>query len=165
MAKTLTEAAVARYRGGSKRCEIPDAKATGLHLVIQPSGSKSYALRFRRPDGTPAKLTLGPVSDKELKDEPVLGQPLTLAAARALATDLHRQRKLGRDIVAEYAAAKHRQRAAIADHGATTFAESSPTSSSRNTPSRRTRRWRDTARFLGLDYPEHGDPVEHQGRI
>jgi hypothetical protein len=61
MAKVLTSAAVEKYIGGDKRREIADAKASGLYLVIQPSGQKSWALRFRRPNGRPAKLTLGSV--------------------------------------------------------------------------------------------------------
>ena len=59
----LTVAAVRSIGATPKRREIPDARAPGLYLVIQPkpSGAKSWALRFRRPDGRPAKLTLGPV--------------------------------------------------------------------------------------------------------
>ena len=61
MAKTLTAAAVAKLRPGSTRREIPDGGAAGLYLVVQQSGVKSWALRFRRPNGVPAKLTLGSV--------------------------------------------------------------------------------------------------------
>ena len=39
--------------------EYPDAAAPGLYLVVQPTGSRSWALRYRRPDGRTAKLTLG----------------------------------------------------------------------------------------------------------
>ena len=58
----LTAASVKKYHASAKRREIPDARASGLYLLIQakPSGAKSWALRFRRPDGRPAKLTLGP---------------------------------------------------------------------------------------------------------
>ena len=73
--KKLTAAAVKKYTAKAKRREIPDA--LGLYLVIQakPSGAKSWALRFRRPDGRPAKLTLGPVdlSARETRDDPVIG--------------------------------------------------------------------------------------------
>ena len=57
----LTSAAVLKYKAQKVRREIADAKAVGLFLVVQPSGSKSWALRFRKPDGRPAKMTLGPV--------------------------------------------------------------------------------------------------------
>ena len=75
MAKFLTDAAVRKYRGGRRRREIRDGGAQGLYLVVQPSGAKSWALRYRRPDGKAAKLTLGAVdfSGREPKEGPVLG--------------------------------------------------------------------------------------------
>jgi integrase len=42
-----------------KRREIPDDRITGLYLVAQPSGAKSWAVRYRA-EGAPRKLTLGP---------------------------------------------------------------------------------------------------------
>jgi integrase len=39
--------------------EIADGALTGLYLVVQPSGAKSWAARYRH-NGKPAKLTLGP---------------------------------------------------------------------------------------------------------
>jgi hypothetical protein len=92
--KTLTSAAVAKMKPGAVRCEIRDGGAAGLYLVVQPSGAKSWALRLRRPSGKTAKLTLGTVdlSGKEIEGDPVIGQPLSLAAARRLAADVARQR-------------------------------------------------------------------------
>ena len=43
----------------SKRREVPDGALPGLYLVVQPSGGKSWAVRYRA-DGKPKKLTLGP---------------------------------------------------------------------------------------------------------
>ena len=43
-----------------QRCEIPDQALSGLYLVVQPSGAKSWALRYRYA-GNPKKLTLGRV--------------------------------------------------------------------------------------------------------
>ena len=40
---------------------MPDPALSGLYLVIQPSGAKSWALRYRY-GGKPAKLTLGPLA-------------------------------------------------------------------------------------------------------
>jgi hypothetical protein len=59
-------------------------------------------MRFRRPDGRPGTLVIGPfdASGRELKDEPHVKQPLTLAAARRLATKVHRLRALGEDVIA-----------------------------------------------------------------
>jgi len=42
-----------------KRIEIPDAGKPGLYLVIQPSGRKSWSVRYRRLiDQAPRKYTL-----------------------------------------------------------------------------------------------------------
>jgi integrase len=40
------------------RVEVPDGKGRGLYFVIQPSGTASWALRYRA-DGAARKLTLG----------------------------------------------------------------------------------------------------------
>ena len=42
----------------NKRREIPDGIVPGLYLVIQPSGAKGWALRYRFA-GKPCKMTLG----------------------------------------------------------------------------------------------------------
>src|SRR5262245_58414735 len=74
MAK-LTPKFVEHAKSAAKRQEIPDAGCPGMYLVIQPSGAKSYAVRYRRPsDKSPAKLTIGSAAE------------LTLADARAAAT-------------------------------------------------------------------------------
>ncbi|KAA9009696.1 tyrosine-type recombinase/integrase [Histidinibacterium aquaticum] len=41
-----------------KRREVPDPALPGLYLIIQPSGAKSWALRYRH-SGKPKKMTLG----------------------------------------------------------------------------------------------------------
>jgi len=41
----------------AKRREIPDGALPGVYLVVQPSGSKSWATRYRF-GGAPRKLTL-----------------------------------------------------------------------------------------------------------
>src|SRR5262245_46079968 len=43
---------------GGKRIEKPAGLIPGLYLVVQPSGAKSWALRYRA-NGQPTKLTLG----------------------------------------------------------------------------------------------------------
>ena len=46
-------------RGQFVRTEIPDAGKPGLFLIVQPSGNKSWAVRYRRQsDRKPRKLTL-----------------------------------------------------------------------------------------------------------
>ena len=92
-------------------------------LIVQPTGHKAFALRFRRPDGRPAKLTLGPfdASGLEPKDGPALGAPLTLAAARALAAEIQRKRVHGQDVVADRKAEKRRRAVEIKDAAANSF--------------------------------------------
>jgi integrase len=156
----LTDAAVRKLKPKRERREVPDSKATGLYVVIQPSGAKSFALRFRRPDGKPAKLTLGPLesSSVEPTDEPVLGAPLTLAMARQLAARIHRERKRGVDVVAEYKANKERQDREHEERAANKFAAAVFDFCKDHKPNRnhRLKHWRYTARVLGLDYPRDG---------
>ncbi|MGD0634684.1 MAG: tyrosine-type recombinase/integrase [Beijerinckiaceae bacterium] len=159
MAKTLTAAAVKNFLPGKVRREIPDGGCPGLHLVIQPSGRKSWALRFRRPDGKHAKLTLGPVDllGKELAGEPVIGQPLTLAAARRLATEVHRERAMGRDVVDDRVTAKLRQKSAAETLAANTFPAAARDFIEHHAKPK-VRRWQEVARLLGLK--PNGDELE-----
>ncbi|MGH9550559.1 MAG: tyrosine-type recombinase/integrase, partial [Terriglobales bacterium] len=55
-----------------RRLEVPDSLLRGLYLVVQPSGAKSWAVRYRYR-GRPRKLTLGSYPG------------ITLAGARDLA--------------------------------------------------------------------------------
>ncbi|MGO9392575.1 tyrosine-type recombinase/integrase [Rhodoblastus sp.] len=57
-AKALTELALQNFKPGSARREIPDGKVGGLYYVLQPSGSASWALRYRHL-GKSCKLTIG----------------------------------------------------------------------------------------------------------
>ena len=74
MARALTTTAVDAAKPAKSRREIPDPALSGLYLVVQPSGAKSWALRYRYA-GKPKKLTLG--------KWPIMG----VAAARGAATE------------------------------------------------------------------------------
>jgi integrase len=50
----------------TRRLEIPDGLLPGFYLVVQPTGAKSWAVRYRA-GGRPTKLTIGKVSAIELK--------------------------------------------------------------------------------------------------
>jgi integrase len=100
MAAKLTAIGVERAKplkrdgGALIRTEIADGGCPGLYLVVQPSGAKSWAVRYRFA-GAPKKLTLGPVlllgADEREPADPKIGDPLTLAAARKLAkAELHK---------------------------------------------------------------------------
>lgn len=168
MTKPLTAAAVAKYRGGTNRRIIRDGGSRSLFLVVQMSGHKSWQMRFRRPsDNKPARLTLGPVdiSGKELDSTPVVGQPLSLSAARQLAAAVLRDRATGTDVFAEHAAAKRRRRTKSAEAAANTFGAAARQFIEEHAKVR-TRRWRETAKFLGLLYPrDGGEPTETKGGL
>jgi integrase len=86
--KPLTDAAVRSFKARPARYEVPDHGAQFLYLVVQPSGAKSWALRYSI-GGKPQKFTLGPTFVLDAKEaepdrKPEVNQALTLAAARAL---------------------------------------------------------------------------------
>lgn len=58
MAVKLTVPFVENAKGEASRREIGDAIVPGLWLVVQPSGAKSWAVRYRA-GGRPVKVTLG----------------------------------------------------------------------------------------------------------
>jgi integrase len=165
MAKTLTAAAVARLkpRADGKRREVPDGGCRGLHLVIEPSGTRSWGFRYRRPgSGKAANLRLGRVdlSGHEHDGTPQVGDPLSLAAARALAAECERQRLRGRDPAAEKQFAKRQARIVHAEREANTFAAAARQFCDEyKIPKKgKPRGWEQTARHLGLDYSE-GEPA------
>jgi integrase len=85
MAKALTAQSVGRLKPDpAKRLEIPDGLLVGLYFVVQPSGARSWAVRYRHA-GKPCKLTLG------------LYPALDLGAARARARDALQAVAAGRD--------------------------------------------------------------------
>src|SRR5262249_53761449 len=110
-------------RSDGARREVRDG-ASGLILIVHPTGARSWALRYRRPapDGRMAKLVLGSVLDV-VDDEavqvaqaaPQIGMPLTLAAARVLAAKVQARRRLGSDPAAEWMAEKARRSAGIGE--------------------------------------------------
>jgi Arm DNA-binding domain len=122
-ASALTDAAIQRYKPKAERRRIRDTKAESLFLIIETSGRKAFQMRFRRPDGKIGKVTLGRyAADVELKGDPKIGQPLSLAAAHQLAAEVHRRRALGEDVIADEKARKHRERSEIKERAEASFA-------------------------------------------
>jgi integrase len=163
----LTAAAVLKMKPTDARQEIAEAGAKGLYFIIQPKpgGGKSWALRFRRPGGVPAKLTLGPLdlAGKEVAGDPQIGQPLSPAAARILAAQLNRQRVLGVDVAAARQSDKRSSK--TASIGAGPFPSAARDFVDRHARPK-TRRWRETARMLGLDFPlDGGEPSIVKGGL
>jgi integrase len=159
VAKPLTDAAIRKHvrPNGSEPRRIPDGTVPGLSLLIYPTGVKSFQMRFKGA----GKVTLGPYdpSGKELKEEPQLehvGAPLTLAAARLLAQKVIRERKRGRNPIADHRARRTRQRAERHTLEANSFAAAVQAyiADIRN----KQRGWKWRARVLGLHYEAGGEP-------
>jgi hypothetical protein len=81
----LTDPAVKAAAARPARYEIRDSKVAGLRLVVQPSGKRSFVIRYRNRDGDSVKFTLGPYPKISLKD------------ARALAANRLLEVQSGRD--------------------------------------------------------------------
>jgi integrase len=99
MARGLTDIAIRNLKPGPARQEIPDPGARGLYVVVEPSGFKGFAVRFRF-DGKTKKLSLGNI-------------PLS-AARKAAAHALHEVQE-GRDPTAAKNEARAKRRAIQAD--------------------------------------------------
>jgi hypothetical protein len=68
VAKALTAAAIEKFKlNPAHRVEVPDGLLAGLYLVVQPSGAKSWAVRYRHA-GKSRKHTLGPYPVLKLSD-------------------------------------------------------------------------------------------------
>ena len=151
MTTTLTATAVRNARPAKARRELPDGACPGLHLTVEPSGSKRWALRYRRPDGRSARLVLGSVhaDAKESSDEPVIGGHLTLAGARRLVAALRHEIAQGRDPGVAHLASKQRQRTEASARAANSF-DAAVRDYVEQYAKKRSRRWQDQARVLGL---------------
>jgi len=81
-----------------KRQEIPDGIIPGLYLIVQPSGKKSWALRYRF-HGKPRKLTLGKVPVFGLLDARTLARAALEKVARDIdpCTERTEKRQQSRD--------------------------------------------------------------------
>jgi integrase len=96
----LTDIAVRNLKAGAERQEIPDAAQRGLHIIVQPTGAKVFAVRYRFA-GKTRKLTLQ--------------AGIGLAAARREAADALYQVERGIDPAVEKQRSRDEQRAAAAD--------------------------------------------------
>jgi integrase len=99
MARGFTDIAIRNLKKGDKRKELPDPAARGLYVIVEPSGFKSFAVRFRF-DGKPKKLSLGNIS---------------LSAARKAAAHALHEVEEGRDPTIAKKEARAKRRAIEAD--------------------------------------------------
>src|SRR5262245_3468018 len=80
MRRGLTVRAVEVMRPAAERREIADGYLPGLYLVVQPTGAKSWAVRYRH-HGQPRKFTLGAFPAIDLKAARDLGAKALRAVA------------------------------------------------------------------------------------
>lgn len=77
----LTAAGIERLQSDpTKRREVPDSVLPGLYLIVQPSGAKSWAVRYRH-QGRPRKHTLGPLATLPLAEARARGRAALQAVA------------------------------------------------------------------------------------
>ena len=156
MTKALTAKRIENAQATSTRQEIPDGLLVGLYLVVQPSGARSFAVRYRHA-GQPRKLTLGAFP------------AITLEAARDIGGKALRAAAEGRDPATEKQSAKGDAKKAAAEeirgkrdlfeNIAREFIERHAMKSTRETS------WRETARILGLRPDADGKLVEIGGDV
>ena len=156
MTKALTALRVEAEKPATARREIPDGLLPGLYLVVQPSGAKSFAVRYRHA-GAPRKLTLG--------SHPAID----LASARTLGGQALRVAAEGRDPAAEKQDAKEASKRAAVEEArgkrdlfenvAKEFIERHAMKSTRETT------WRETARILGLRPDADGNLIDVGGDV
>ena len=132
----LTDILIKKLAVPEKRREIPDGRISGLYLVVQPSGARSWALRYRAA-GMPRKLTLGPYP----------------------AVDLATARKRAQEALGDVAGGKDPARDKKTARAAARAANAAPDDLVENVvddfvrlyASRKTRDWRETERMLKKD--------------
>ena len=112
-AKTLTVKSIEALKGETLRRELPDGLLPGLYLVIQPSGVKTWAVRYRA-QGRPKKLTLGRWPGIDLASARELARVTLRSAAegndpaaekqteRRMANDATKDRDLVASVVGEF---------------------------------------------------------------
>jgi integrase len=98
--RALTDIAIRNLPATAKRREVPDPGQRGLYVVVQPSGTKSFAVRYRYA-GKPRKLTLK--------------SGIGLAAARKEAASALYEVEQGRDPITAKHQTKQDQKVAAAN--------------------------------------------------
>jgi integrase len=141
MTKALTVRRIDTVNATSSRQEIPDGLLVGLYLVVQPSGAKSFAVRYRHA-GQPRKLTLGPYPAVNLEAARDLGAKALRAAAEG--RDPAREKQRAKVEAQRQAAEEIRGRRDLFENVAREFLERHARKNTREST------WRETARILGF---------------
>jgi integrase len=98
--RALTDVAIRNLKAGASRREVPDPGQRGLYVIVQTTGAKSFAVRYRYA-GRPRKLTLK--------------AGITLAAARKEAATALYEVEQGRDPSVAKRQVRQAQQLAAAD--------------------------------------------------
>src|SRR6266481_3206815 len=150
MTKALTVTRIDNAKATSSRQEIPDGLLVGLYLIVQPSGAKSFAVRYRYA-GQPRKLTLGAFPAITLEAARDIGGKALLAAAEG--RDPATEKQSAKGDAKRKAAEEIRGKRDLFENVAREFIERHAMKSNRETT------WRETARILGLR-PSPDDPTK-----
>src|SRR6266403_1754603 len=141
MTKALTVKRIENADARPARQEIPDGLLVGLYLVVQPSGAKSFAVRYRYA-GQPRKLTLGAFPAINLETARTLGAKALRAAAEG--RDPAAEKQSAKGDAKRQAAEEIRGKRDLFENVARDFIERHAMKSNRETT------WRETARILGF---------------
>ena len=109
---------------------VRDTLRRGLYLVVQPSGVKSWSVRFRNSEGRTRKYTIGRWPD------------VSISAAREEARRVLEAARLGRDPQEEKLRQRHGRQASLFHAVAADYIERQARPNNRS--------WKVTARHLGL---------------
>jgi integrase len=141
MTKALTVRSIDNARTSETRREIPDGLLVGLYLVVQPSGAKSFAVRYRHA-GQPRKLTLGPYPAINLEAARDLGAKALRAAAEG--RDPATEKQAAKGDAKRLAAEETRGKRDLYENVAREFIQRHAIKNNKEST------WRETARILGL---------------
>jgi integrase len=141
MTKALTVTRIDNAKAISSRQEIPDGLLVGMYLIVQPSGAKSFAVRYRFA-GQPRKLTLGAFPAINLETARTLGAKALRAAAEG--RDPAREKQAAKGDAKKAEAEAVRGRRDLFENVAREFIERHAMKQNRETT------WRETARILGF---------------
>jgi integrase len=159
MTKTLTARRIDSAKPTSVRQEIPDALLPGLYFVVQPTGAKSFAVRYRHA-GQPRKLTLGAYPAISLEAARELGAKALRAAAAG--GDPAREKQEAKVEAQRQVAEEVRGRRDLFENVAREFIEryAKPRAKQKGRPDA----WQETGRILGLrPDPSDDDKLIEQG--
>src|SRR5712672_2550352 len=148
MTKALTVKRIENADPKLFRQEIPDGLLVGLYLVVQPSGAKSFAVRYRYA-GQPRKLTLGAFPAITLEAARDIGGKALRAAAEGRDPATEKQARKGAEKKAK--AEEERGKRDLFENVAREFIERHAMKNTRESS------WRETARILGFK-PDPNNP-------